>query len=465
MNKVKINDETRFRILSLLSSGRSTADVCRELGISSKQVAAIKAHQTMGSYGPRHSVPRPTAENKKHLASPPAEDRRFPDCEVLPDQNWTAIPLGYDSAMKAPVRWDPHPKAGTANPHLMIVGESGFGKTYAIQCIVAELVARRIRPIIIDFGRGFDLESAPRQFIDLARPQEVSASQQGINLNPLQIHAGDSNGPINVAVRVADCFGRVYRIGVQQHALLRDLIIELFADFGIVRAEPSTWDQRGPSCSDLNEKLKSIASSQVDKRAGKAPGLKSHISTFFLFDTFRDSGVHVNWESLGQSSSSTLIIQLKGLEDRTQKVVTEFLLWDLYHHLRRRGPHNLDCYCVLDEAHNLSFSSDGPIDKLVREARKFGLGLILASQQPTDFGRTVFGNTASKLVFQTFDQGNRLSRQLANKCIVRTDPEVLAGDIARLQKGEALFFANNQISKLKITPLPKRALVYDHQRS
>ena len=456
MSKVKINDETRSRILSLLSSGRSTADVCRELGVSTKQVAAIKAHRTMGSYARGHNAVRELTT--KDLSSPPTDELSSRDSEASAGRNWAAIPLGNDSAMGIPVCWDPHPEAGTANPHLMIVGESGFGKTYAIQCIVAELAARGIRSFIIDFGRGFDLESAPRQFIDSVLPQEVSTSQQGINLNPLQIHPGDSNGPINVAVRVADCFGRVYRIGVQQHALLRDLIIELFADFGIVKAEPGTWHQRSPSCSDLNEKLRSIASSRSDKRAGKAQGLKSHISTFFLFDTFRDSGVDVNWESLGQSTASTLIIQLKGLEDRTQKVVTEFLLWDLYHYLRRRGPHNLDCYCVLDEAHNLSFSSDGPIDKLVREARKFGLGLILASQQPTDFNRTVFGNTASKLIFQTFDHGNRLSRQLASKCLVRTDPEQLAGDIARLQKGEALFFVNNDIAKLKITPLPKRIL-------
>jgi DNA phosphorothioation-dependent restriction protein DptH len=112
----------------------------------------------------------------------------------------------------------------------------------------------------------------------------------------------------------------------------------------------------------------------------------------------------------------------------------------------------------LDEAHNLSFSSDGPIDKLVREARKFGLGLILASQQPTDFNRTVFGNTASKLIFQTFDHGNRLSHQLASKCLAQTNPEQLAGDIARLQKGEAVFFANNEIFRVEIAPLRKRAL-------
>lgn len=367
------------------------------------------------------------------------------------------VPLGVDTSNGNEVNWDPSPERGAANPHLMIIGESGFGKTYALHCIVTELALRAMRSIIIDFGRGFDLDTASAEFIKYAMPREVLVSQHGINLNPLQIHPSDTNGPLNVAVRTADCFGRIYRIGIQQHALLRDLILELFTEFGIQRSAPTTWNRAAPTLSDLNRKLDQVSSAGSDRRSAKTQSLKSHISTFFLFDTFRSTGEIVSWGDLGQGNS-TLIVQLRGLEDRIQKVVMEFLLWDLFHYLRRRGPHALDSFCVLDEAHNLSFHADGPIDKLVREARKFGLGLILASQQPTDFGRTVFGNTASKLIFQTFDQGNRLSRQLANKCIIRTDPELLAREIAQLQKGEALFFANNQISKVKITSLPKRAL-------
>jgi hypothetical protein len=40
-----------------------------------------------------------------------------------------------------------------------------------------------------------------------------------------------------------------------------------------------------------------------------------------------------------------------------------------------------------------------PVDTIVREARKYGVGMILASQSPHDFDRSVFANVASKLCF------------------------------------------------------------------
>jgi hypothetical protein len=39
-----------------------------------------------------------------------------------------------------------------------------------------------------------------------------------------------------------------------------------------------------------------------------------------------------------------------------------------------------------------------PVEKLLREGRKFGLGLILASQQPEDLSPVAFANTATKIV-------------------------------------------------------------------
>ena len=47
-----------------------------------------------------------------------------------------------------------------------------------------------------------------------------------------------------------------------------------------------------------------------------------------------------------------------------------------------------------------------------QEARKFGLGLILASQQTTDFSMVALSNTATKLVFQTLDPMGTISRLL-----------------------------------------------------
>jgi len=55
--------------------------------------------------------------------------------------------------------------------------------------------------------------------------------------------------------------------------------------------------------------------------------------------------------------------------------------------------------CVADEAHRLAYAKS-PIDSMLREARKYGVGMILASQSPHDFDPVVFGNVATKICFR-----------------------------------------------------------------
>jgi DNA phosphorothioation-dependent restriction protein DptH len=454
----RLTEEQRGAITKLLETGARSSDIADQLGVTAQQVAALKAHRT------RRLVVHKQGSGDSLLSGNAEESdsaNRLHSTQNLSSTvglSTIAVPIGSDSLSGKQIYWDPDPDFGSANPHLMVVGESGFGKTYALQSVVAELAIRDMPSIIIDYGRGFDLESTPHEFILTTSPKQVLAGENGINLNPLQIHSEDTSGPLNVAVRVADCFSRVYRIGVQQHAVLRDLVIELFNDFGITQAQKTSWNRATPFLSDLNKKIDEIASDRSDRRAGLALTLKSHVSTFFIFDTFRPSGENLNWDFLQDDRRTALILQLRGLEGQTQKVVTEFLLWDLYHHLLRRGPRPLDRFCILDEAHNLCFQDNSPVDKLIREARKFGLGIILASQQPTDFGKTVFANTASKLIFQTMDENHRLARQLAKKCADYAEPSFLSQEMARLQKGEALFFAKNRGFKVRIGTLAHRAL-------
>ena len=49
------------------------------------------------------------------------------------------------------------------NPHLMIMGESGSGKTYAVQCLVAELAQRKVPSILFDYGQSFELQHLTRR--------------------------------------------------------------------------------------------------------------------------------------------------------------------------------------------------------------------------------------------------------------------------------------------------------------
>ena len=49
-----------------------------------------------------------------------------------------------------------------------------------------------------------------------------------------------------------------------------------------------------------------------------------------------------------------------------------------------------------------------PIERILREGRKFGLGMLLASQHPEDFSNElVFTNTSTQMLFQLMTQKAR----------------------------------------------------------
>jgi DNA helicase HerA-like ATPase len=170
-----------------------------------------------------------------------------------------------------------------------------------------------------------------------------------------------------------------------------------------------------PAFVEVQNKLNDLAASQQNSQSRYAASAASHVSTLFVFNTFRPGGHRLSWTDMLEARNRVVVIQLKGLEHSLERAVTEFLLWNLVGFIEAMGPGPLRCFVVLDEAHKLSFDRGSPVEKLLREGRKFGLGLILASQQPEDFSPVAFANTATKIVFQVGDERSSISRQLHRK--------------------------------------------------
>src|SRR5262249_17270794 len=159
---------------------------------------------------------------------------------------------------------------------------------------------------------------------------------------------------------------------------------------GIVPDDMDSWGRDLPAFKNVQRKLLSYANNSHNPQGRFAASVASHISTLFVFNTFRSNGQKLAWTEMMESSGHVFIIQLKGLEYSLERAVTEFLLWNLIGYIEALGPSPLRCFIVLDEAHKLSFDQGSPIEKLLREGRKFGLGIILASQQPEDFSSVAF---------------------------------------------------------------------------
>jgi DNA phosphorothioation-dependent restriction protein DptH len=449
----RVTPEQRTEILRMLACGEDRDTIAAAIGVTPGQVSAVSAHVKMGTYSlpdPAESKEDPTPPDEPLATTANLLQRLLDNEDSLPSQPQVMpILLGSNAESGEPVYWNPDPGTGSANPHVLVLGESGFGKTYTISCLIAELARQGILSIVFDYGQGFT--NLPEGLTATTRPVELYASRDGIDINPLQIFPTDVLGPINVAQRVADTFERVYpRIGIQQHAVLRQAALDAMAEVGISPDDRDSWVRDLPAFINLQKKLEDYANNPLHPQGKSAGTASSHISTLFVFNTFRSSGLKISWPEMMESDHRLFIIQLKGLEHSLERAVTEFLLWNFIGYIESLGPTGLRCFVVLDEAHKLSFDRGSPVEKLLREGRKFGLGLILASQQPEDFSPVAFANTATKIVFQVGDERSTISRQLHRKIKNTRSFGDIFHLITKLPRGWAYIVTENfgQITKI-----------------
>lgn len=83
-----------------------------------------------------------------------------------------------------------------------------------------------------------------------------------------------------------------------------------------------------------------------------------------------------------------------------QKIFVDVLLEDIFSAAKERGEQpSPDTFVIIDEAHKFVSDDDGHIVNVIaKEARKFGLGLILASQSLSDFPDDIIANSATKII-------------------------------------------------------------------
>ena len=283
-----LSNDTKEKVIQLLQDGKSTNDIAEDLGIGKMQVAGIKAHLTIKE---RNSEILPPILESLPERIPPLWSRTSPPDDLTGATVKTSILVGTDLVFGKKVYWNFHPKTGSVNPHVLIVGETGFGKTYATQCIVTEMKKKDIATVIFDYGQGFSVEGSCSEFLELAQPNQIEASKKGIAINPLQMFPDDMMGPVNVAQRTADTFCRIYpRMGIQQKEAIIAAVEEAFESVSILPENKNTWQYSLPDFDRVHRMLRSIAESEDHPLRKPARTAYSHISSFFRFNVIRDEG-------------------------------------------------------------------------------------------------------------------------------------------------------------------------------
>ena len=324
---------------------------------------------------------------------PAAKDEPLPTTDVaakkdeLPDANeQVAIPLGETAGV--PVVWEPGVKG---SPHLFVLGIPGQGKSWTVTRILSELARQSVPALVLDFhGQFADVQG---DFVHAAQPHVLDAAK-GLPFSPFE--CTQENGPsgwMANALAVSEIFAYVANLGEMQKDVVYTSIRDAYKARGF-RDDQDEMEQQPLSYPTLSEVMKHI---QENERTRHVPNVTARCRPLLEINLFRPTENAVDLLTLVRSG---LVVDLHNLFSETLQMATgAFMLRKLYKDMFHWGyADRLRLAIVLDEAHRLA--KDITLPKLMKEGRKFGIAVIVASQGLADFHPDVLSNAGTKVIFR-----------------------------------------------------------------
>lgn len=341
------------------------------------------------------------------------------------------VPLGAEHGNSRPVVWSP---GRQSNGFLLVLGASGSGKTETLKVLGSSIHHFGVPVLTFDFHG--DVKFPGTESILLS---SGSASTKGLNPMEIDARSAEESGLYDQRASLRGLVQRaVPSLGHRQSAILREAFEEAYARAGILDNDPQTWTRPVPTFGVVQEILGewSVDDARRNQRAS-IEGCLAAVAQLFDHPIFQRTD-HV---SVDDFLSTSMRLDLSKLPDDIRFIATETLLRKLFRVLRLKGPipvqpaddrQRFRLFVIIDEAKILSLGggdrdrSDNVLNELITEARKFGLGMVLASQMSDHFSEEVRANAATWLVLKPMDM-KEAKRNAPNVSVDPQDLLQLAG--------------------------------------
>lgn len=295
------------------------------------------------------------------------------------------IPLG-ESAGKQ-IDWTPGVKG---SPHLFILGIPGQGKSWTITRLLSELGRQQVPALVLDFhGQFADTQGA---FVKAMHPHVFDAAK-GLPFSPFECTRENGQGGwMANALAVAEIFAYVAGLGEIQKDIVYTSVRDAYKAHGFADEHEEGTVLHYPT---LKELLKRIEKNEQGRHTNNVAARCRPLLEMDLFRPPEENST--DFLSLIRRGA---VIDLHDLFAESLQMATgAFVLRKLYKDMFRWGEaKHLRLAIVLDEAHRLA--KDITLPKLMKEGRKFGISVIVASQGIGDFHQDVLSNAGTKILFR-----------------------------------------------------------------
>jgi len=330
------------------------------------------------------------------------------------------------------------------NGHFIIVGGSGAGKTETIRCIASELNKLSFPVLMIDFHGDMAPSNCEVHTYEIKENGDYY-------FNPFELNqAFEEITPLRATYDFIEALSINFpTIGPQQKERLKDIIMMTYEKLGITN-NPKTWSKELPF-----ERIENEIKNNKDN-------IKAYLSSLFDFKLFSAKN-KISIEDIIKKPKITHI-QLRRLPESLRVLYADLLLRKVYYSLQTLGEiprgdiedkERFRIFVIVDEAKMLVLEKQGSkaevkavLNKYATEMRKFGVGLILASQTIDHFNNEILSNVALKICMKTENK----QEAGKNSKFFSTNVESLT----KLKTGEGILIMDGKKTKIKITPTWER---------
>ena len=335
-----------------------------------------------------------------------------------------SVCFGANTFTRDEVRW---PLTVKGNPHLLIAGLPGMGKTTCLLNLCKQMLASNIRPIV--FSYHHDIDERLERLVGSVRFVDFD----GLGFNPLQVVNRESRmAHLDVAGAVRDIFTAIFpELGDIQATRIRRAIKESFVETG--------WD----NLSDPKNAVEPPFKRFVEILRGDAKpdlGLRRLLARLEELDDYGFFDLREFQSSLWESERPIVVRVHKTQNERLQRAFAFLVFYRLYKDMFHRGIQDRVTHAVVfDEAHRASGLK--LIPTMAKECRKYGVSLVLASQEARDFNVSVFSAIANYLVLRLTDAD---ARSLVRNVSSSPRERALIDKIKQMDKFKALYFCEGR---------------------
>lgn len=309
------------------------------------------------------------------------------------------------------------------NGHVLILGESGSGKTYLTQILLEGIVENEINAFVLDLSGSLSLAQAERDFLvetsGKMKYRNVARDGTGIDVfQKIRIDEETKENEVELSQRLSDILSCYFGRGDNQKAILYKYIK--------VMASKANESKKYLSLGVLKELLARADEDSAETMARKITPLTD--GNYFS-STLQEN---VSAEYL------LTIWQLQSLSMTIKQIISELILWQLWG--RAVGKENRDqpIYILIDECQNMRLTLNSPIYKILCEGRKYGINLILSTQFYKGKFQPEVEMAVSQIGNQIFFKPPDREVKMIAGMITDSDRKKIENNLRNLKRGEAI---------------------------